>query len=153
MAAEHLKCGQCDGGTEFSILSNFNIWPLYWTTEVLTLSVASGSESRFSHMPSSLVSHCTFFQMSCKFTKGRFWKLARFESYDDKTRQSFFFSYFLSTSFPGNTKALVWSTIGNVDGYMYKCTYICTCISAYVCTHIYYKIPLDSGITLFPWEL
>ena len=47
-----------------------------------------------------------------------FWKLAWFESDDDKTRPSFFFSYFLSTSFPGNTKDLVWSTTGNVDGYM-----------------------------------
>ena len=89
----------------------------------------------------------------CQFTRGRFWKLAWFESDDDKTRQSFFFSYFLSTSFPGNTKALVWSTTSNVDGYMYKCTYICTYISAYVCTHIYYETSLDPGITLFPWEM
>lgn len=126
---------------------------MYWITEVLTLSVASSSESPFSHMPSSLVSHHTFFQMSCKFTEGMFWKLAWFESDDDKTRPSFFFFYFLSTSFPGNTKDLVWSTTGNVDGYMYKCTYICTYISIYVCTHIYYEIPLDPGIMLFPWEM
>lgn len=60
----------------FQYLFSFLIWPLYWTTEVLTAEVWHGVDP-FSHMPSVCL-HCTFFQMSSPVHKGRLWKLAWF---------------------------------------------------------------------------
>lgn len=62
---------------------------LYWPQ---SLAPRSSTKFRkpFFHMLSSLVSCRIFFQMSYKFTVGRFWKLAWIDSENYETTQSFF---------------------------------------------------------------